>query len=219
MDLENWSKNAPEEPVKLCPLFFFVAAHFLELSELHNLQHISTEHYDCFVEHFVSLGFDQKRESKEFTIEEKLQVMQSIAEELPVSFDVKKLELKLWPTSETEYDMFGKAIKKQVQLTVPSSSKPKYDKDAPSERKGMDILEKVSRNPVELSIPSPNKQNCERRKYEDAPARHDEEVEILSLGDDSKVKLGVVSYNTVLGRNGRPDDALQLFDRMCREYY
>jgi hypothetical protein len=128
MDLENWSKNAPEEPEKLCPLLFVAAAHFLELSELHNLQHISTEHYDCFVEHFVSLGFDQKRESKEFTIMEKLQVMQSIAEELPVSFDVKKLELKLWPTSETEYDMFGKALKKQVQLTVPSSSKPKYDK-------------------------------------------------------------------------------------------
>jgi pentatricopeptide repeat protein len=41
------------------------------------------------------------------------------------------------------------------------------------------------------------------------------------LGDDSKVKFGAVSYNMVLdafGRNGRLDDALQIFDRMCREH-
>jgi pentatricopeptide repeat protein len=41
------------------------------------------------------------------------------------------------------------------------------------------------------------------------------------LGDDSKVKFGAVGYNMVLdalGRNGRLDDALHLFDRMCREH-
>jgi hypothetical protein len=51
----------------------------------------------------LCLQFVQKLESKEFTNEEKLQAMQSIAEELSVSFDAKNLELKLWPTSETEY--------------------------------------------------------------------------------------------------------------------
>jgi hypothetical protein len=51
----------------------------------------------------LCLQFVQKLESKEFTNEEKLQAMQSITEELSVSFDAKKLELKLWPTSETEY--------------------------------------------------------------------------------------------------------------------
>jgi pentatricopeptide repeat protein len=41
------------------------------------------------------------------------------------------------------------------------------------------------------------------------------------LGDDSKVRFDAVSYNMVLdalGRNGRLDDALQLFERMCREH-
>jgi hypothetical protein len=47
--------------------------------------------------------FVRKLESKEFINEEKIQVMQSIAEELLVGFDAKKLELKLWTTSETEY--------------------------------------------------------------------------------------------------------------------
>jgi len=38
-----------------------------------------------------------------FTCEEKLQVMQSVAEELSVSFDAKELQLKLWATPETEH--------------------------------------------------------------------------------------------------------------------
>ncbi|KAL6649923.1 hypothetical protein ACP70R_014147 [Stipagrostis hirtigluma subsp. patula] len=41
------------------------------------------------------------------------------------------------------------------------------------------------------------------------------------LGEGSKVRFGAMSYNMVLdalGRNGRLDDAFQLFDRMCREH-
>ncbi|XP_062214287.1 pentatricopeptide repeat-containing protein At3g49240, mitochondrial-like [Phragmites australis] len=41
------------------------------------------------------------------------------------------------------------------------------------------------------------------------------------LGEGSKVRFGAVSYNMVLdalGRNGRLEDALRLFDRMCSEH-
>ncbi|CAL4907929.1 unnamed protein product [Urochloa decumbens] len=41
------------------------------------------------------------------------------------------------------------------------------------------------------------------------------------LGEGSKVRFGAVSYNMVLdalGRNGRLEDALKLFDRMCMEH-
>uniref|UniRef100_A0ACD5VII5 Uncharacterized protein n=1 Tax=Avena sativa TaxID=4498 RepID=A0ACD5VII5_AVESA len=41
------------------------------------------------------------------------------------------------------------------------------------------------------------------------------------LGEGSEVRFGAVSYNMVLdalGRNGRLDDAVQLFDRMCTEH-
>jgi hypothetical protein len=62
----------------------------------------STLHLYMLIQPFYS-QFVQKLESKEFTNEKKLHVMQSIAEELLVRFDAKKLELKLWPTSETEY--------------------------------------------------------------------------------------------------------------------
>lgn len=52
--------------------------------------------------HCFCLQFIRKLDSTEFSNEEKLQVMQSISEELSVSFDAKKLELKLWATPETE---------------------------------------------------------------------------------------------------------------------
>ncbi|KQK08575.1 pentatricopeptide repeat-containing protein At3g49240, mitochondrial [Brachypodium distachyon] len=41
------------------------------------------------------------------------------------------------------------------------------------------------------------------------------------LGDGSSVRFGAVSYNMVLdalGRNGKLEDAVQLFDRMCKEH-
>ncbi|VAH77266.1 unnamed protein product [Triticum turgidum subsp. durum] len=41
------------------------------------------------------------------------------------------------------------------------------------------------------------------------------------LGEGSKVRFEAVSYNMVLdalGRNGRLDDAVELFDRMCKEH-
>ena len=49
------------------------------------------------------LQFIRKLDSTVFTSEEKLQVMQSVAEELSVSFDAKELQLKLWATPETEH--------------------------------------------------------------------------------------------------------------------
>lgn len=49
------------------------------------------------------LQFVRKLDSIEFTNEEKLQVMQSIAEELSVSFDAKELKLKLWTMPNTEH--------------------------------------------------------------------------------------------------------------------
>lgn len=59
---------------------------------------------------------------------------------------------------------------------MPSSIKQKCDQDAPCERKGKDILDKVSRKPVELPKPSPNKQNCEK-ECEATLARRNEKLE------------------------------------------
>ena len=49
------------------------------------------------------MQFVRKLDSTEFSNEEKLQVMQSIAEEFSVSFDAKELKLKLWTMPEAEH--------------------------------------------------------------------------------------------------------------------
>jgi hypothetical protein len=74
--------------------------------------------------------------------------------------------------------MVGKGSRKQVESAImPSSNKQKCYNYATCERKDKDILEKDSRKPVELPMPSPNKQHSEN-KYEAAPARRNEKVEI-----------------------------------------
>ncbi|KAK3134411.1 hypothetical protein QOZ80_6AG0548810 [Eleusine coracana subsp. coracana] len=170
-------RECPPETREAVSTLIYAAARFPDLPELCDLRHLFTERYDSFIEHFVSLEFVQKLESKEFTNEEKMQVMKSIAEELSVSFDAKRLELKLWVTSETEHDMLGKGLRKQVESSMPSSNKQKCAEDASSKRKEKDIIEKVSRKPVEMPMSSPNKQNCEKQ-YEAAPARRNEKVEM-----------------------------------------
>ncbi|XP_062233030.1 uncharacterized protein LOC133930407 [Phragmites australis] len=176
-------RECPSETREAVSTLIFAAARFPDLPELCDLRHIFTERYGNFVEPFVSLEFVRKLDSTEFTDEEKLQVMQSIAEELSVSFDAKELELKLWVTPETEHDMIEKDSRKRVEPAMPLSNKQKCDEDAPCERKYKDMVDKGSRKPVKIAMTLSNRQKvdedapCER-KYEATPVRHKEKVEI-----------------------------------------
>ncbi|XP_062227722.1 uncharacterized protein LOC133926003 [Phragmites australis] len=194
-------RECPPETREAVSTLIFAAARFPDLPELCDLRHIFTERYGNYVEHFVSLEFVQKLDSTEFTNEEKLQVMQSIAEELSVSFDAKELELKLWVTPENEHDMIEKGSRKQVKPAMPLSNKQKCDDDAPCARKNKDMLEKDSRKPVKLAMPLSNKQKgdedapCER-KYEATPVRRKEKVEIqLNRTDTQAVADGIDQFN------------------------
>jgi hypothetical protein len=91
--------------------------------------------------------------------------------------------------------MVGKGSRKQIESAMPSSNKQKCYKDAPCERKDKDILEKDSRKPVELPMPSPNKQHGEN-KYEGAPARCNEKVEIqVNPTNAQAVPNGIGQYD------------------------
>lgn len=158
-------RECPPEFREAVSTLIFAAARFPDLPELCDLRHIFTERYGNFVEHFVSLEFIRKLDSTEFTDGEKLQAMQSIAEESSVSFDANELKLKLWATRESEHGTLEKGSRKPTELAMPLSNKQKCDEDALCERQNMDILDKVSRSPEELAMPLSNKQKCN----EDAP--------------------------------------------------
>jgi hypothetical protein len=84
----------------------FATARFPELPELCDLRHMFTERYGSFVEPFVSSEFVQKLQNKSFTNEEKLQVMQSIAEEFSVPFNSKALERKISGVPQNKHVKF-----------------------------------------------------------------------------------------------------------------
>ncbi|KAL5225253.1 hypothetical protein ABZP36_011892, partial [Zizania latifolia] len=129
-------RDCPEETREAVSTLIFAAARFPDLPELCDLRHTFTERYGNFHEPFVVPEFVQKLDNKLFTNEEKLQVMQNVSEEFLVYFDTKALEIKLWAAPETKHDVLEKDWKKrQVELTLPLSSKQKRDDDAPSGRK------------------------------------------------------------------------------------
>ncbi|CAN6177036.1 unnamed protein product [Urochloa humidicola] len=185
-------RECPPETREAVSTLIFAAARFPDLPELCDLRHIFTERYGNFVEPFVSLEFVRKLDSTEFTNEDKLQVMQSIAEELYVSFDAKELTRKLWAMSETEHDMLEKGSGKQAALPIPLSNKQKkWDEDAPYERQNKDMLEKGSRKQAALPIPLSNKQKiCD----EDAPYER-QNKDLLEKGSRNEAELSMPLSN------------------------
>ncbi|KAG2613824.1 hypothetical protein PVAP13_4KG390000 [Panicum virgatum] len=158
-------RECPSETREAVSTLIFAAARFPDLPELCDLRLIFTEKYGNFVEPFVSLEFVRKLDSTEFSNEEKLQVMQSIAEEFSVSFDAKELKLKLWTMPEAEHDMLEKGSRKPAELAMPLSNKQKCNDDGPYERQNKDKLEKGLGKPAELAMPLFDKQECDQ----DAP--------------------------------------------------
>ncbi|CAL4966774.1 unnamed protein product [Urochloa decumbens] len=193
-------RECPPETREAVSTLIFAAARFPDLPELCDLRHIFTERYGNFVEPFVSFEFVRKLDSTEFTNEDKLQVMQSIAEELSVSFDAKELTRKLWAMSETEHDMLEKGTRKQAALPIPLPNKQKKcDEDAPYERQNKDMLEKGSRNEAELAMPLSNKQKCN----EDAPYER-QHKDMLEGGSIKPAELAMPLSNKQKGN----EDAL-----------
>ncbi|KAL6603613.1 hypothetical protein ACP70R_043974 [Stipagrostis hirtigluma subsp. patula] len=174
-------RECPPEIREAMSTLIFAAARFPDLPELCDLRHIFTERYGDSVEPFVSLEFIRKLDSKEFTKEEKFQVMQSIAEELSVSFDAKELELKLWAKPEIEHDMIEKGSRKEVEPVMPLPNKQKCDGDDPCEIKYEDVSQKGSKKQLELAMPLTAKQRgdedalCDRR-YEATPVGRNQKL-------------------------------------------
>ncbi|KAG0515789.1 hypothetical protein BDA96_10G307900 [Sorghum bicolor] len=182
-------RECPPEFREAVSTLIFAAARYPDLPELCDLRHIFTERYGNFVEHFVNREFIWKLDSTEFTNEERFQVMQSVAEELSVSFDAKELQLKLWATPETEHDMVEKGSRKPAELSMPLSNKQRCVKDAPYEEQE-DILEKSSRKPAELAMPLFDKTKCEG----DAPCER-KNKDMLENYSIKPVELATASSN------------------------
>ncbi|KAF7110728.1 hypothetical protein CFC21_110812 [Triticum aestivum] len=167
-------RDCPQEAMEAVSTLIFATARFPDLPELCDLRHIFTERYGGSLEPFVSLEFIRKLESELFTNEEKFQVMQSIAEESSVGFDMRALEIKLWAARESEDDLLEKDSMKKDEPAVPLPIKQKEDgrlndntgRKNSDKSYGKEQLEK-SVSPLDLKRENTQKDDNTRRRHAD----------------------------------------------------
>ncbi|XP_015692764.1 uncharacterized protein LOC107304210 [Oryza brachyantha] len=112
----SYNSECPQEALQAVSTLIFTAARFPDLPELCDLRHVLTERYGSFVDPFVSSEFVQKLQNKSSTNEQKLQVMQRIAEEFSVLFNANALEH--WNNRYLVYLKIDMIIKTRVLLNV-----------------------------------------------------------------------------------------------------
>ncbi|KAG0480045.1 hypothetical protein HPP92_010903 [Vanilla planifolia] len=85
----------PDDTVEAVATLIFAAARFPDLPELAHLRHLFTERFRTHMEAYVNEEFVEKMQKNSFQEIRKLQLMQDIAKEFTVNWDVKSFEYKL----------------------------------------------------------------------------------------------------------------------------
>ncbi|KAL5212837.1 hypothetical protein ABZP36_023684 [Zizania latifolia] len=151
--LNNIQKQSecPQEAMEAVSTLIFAAARFPDLPELCDVRHMFTERYGSSIEPFVSSEFVQRLQDKSFTNEEKLQVMQSIAEEFSVPFNNKALQQKISGVPQNKHDLPNKRSYKQVEVEASAHNDLKVDRHAVHERKSK-VIPEVREKKQEMQI-------------------------------------------------------------------
>ncbi|KAG8069795.1 hypothetical protein GUJ93_ZPchr0006g44280 [Zizania palustris] len=146
--LNNIQKQSecPQEAMEAVSTLIFAAARFPDLPELCDVRHMFIERYGSSIEPFVSSEFVHRLQDKSFTNEEKLQVMQSIAEEFSVPFNNKALQQKISGVPQNKHDLPNKRSYKRVELEASAHNDLKVDRHAVHERKSKVIPEIREKN-------------------------------------------------------------------------
>ncbi|KAF0906524.1 hypothetical protein E2562_011505 [Oryza meyeriana var. granulata] len=135
--LNNLQKQSecPQEALEAVSTLIFATARFPDLPELCDIRHMFTERYGSSVEPFVSSEFGQKLQNKSFTNEEKLQVMQNVAEEFSIPFNAKALERKISGAPHNKHDLQNKSSFKRIEVEASACNELKVDRYVVHERK------------------------------------------------------------------------------------
>nr|CAD1825875.1 unnamed protein product [Ananas comosus var. bracteatus] len=89
------TRECPEEVTEVASTLIFAAARYPDLPELCDLRQIFTAKYGTNMESYANTEFVERVQQKSFSKEKKLQVIQDIAREFSVKFDLKAFERKL----------------------------------------------------------------------------------------------------------------------------
>ncbi|KQJ93421.1 uncharacterized protein LOC100836034 [Brachypodium distachyon] len=140
--LNNLQKQSecPHEALEAVSTLIFAAARFPDLPELCELRHIFTEKYGTSIEPFVSSEFVQKLQDKSFSHDEKLQMVQNIAEEFELPFNTKAFERKISGVPQNKHELLKKGSFNGIGVEA-SGRGHKVDRPAGLQRKSKSIPE------------------------------------------------------------------------------
>ncbi|KAG6482329.1 hypothetical protein ZIOFF_058960 [Zingiber officinale] len=103
-------RKCPQGAVEAVSTLIFAAARFSDLPELCDLRRIFTNRYGGPMESFVNAEFVEKIQKKTFSKEDKLQMMQNIAEEFSVRWDSWAFEHKPSNSPPRKYEQPKKVV-------------------------------------------------------------------------------------------------------------
>lgn len=139
--LNNLQKQSecPHEALEAVSTLIFAAARYPDLPELCELRHVFTEKYGASIEPFVSSEFVQKLQNKSFTKEEKLQVIEDVADEFAIPFNTRTFELKISGAPPNKNELLKKGSFNGVEVEASGRNGHRVDKHAALERKSKSI--------------------------------------------------------------------------------
>ncbi|WOK94209.1 hypothetical protein Cni_G02911 [Canna indica] len=97
-------RECPEVALGVVSTLIYAAARFPDLPELCDLRHIFAERYGGHMESFVNAEFVDKIQTRSFSKEKKLQLMQSIADEFSVGWDCWAFERRAPNSPAVKYE-------------------------------------------------------------------------------------------------------------------
>uniref|UniRef100_A0A453NE86 IST1-like protein n=1 Tax=Aegilops tauschii subsp. strangulata TaxID=200361 RepID=A0A453NE86_AEGTS len=139
--LNNLQKQSecPHEALEAVSTLIFAAARYPDLPELCELRHVFTEKYGASIEPFVSSEFVQKLQNKSFTKEEKLQVIEDVAEEFAIPFNTKTFERQISGVPPNKKELLKKGSFNGVEVEASGRNGHRVDKHAVLDRKSKSI--------------------------------------------------------------------------------
>ncbi|VAI44080.1 unnamed protein product [Triticum turgidum subsp. durum] len=139
--LNNLQKQSecPHEALGAVSTLIFAAARYPDLPELCELRHVFTEKYGASIEPFVSSEFVQKLQNKSFTKEEKLQVIEDVAEEFAIPFNTKTFERQISGVPLNKKELLKKGSFNGVEVEASGRNGHRVDKHAVLDRKSKSI--------------------------------------------------------------------------------
>ncbi|KAJ3699024.1 hypothetical protein LUZ61_002729 [Rhynchospora tenuis] len=127
-------RECPDEAKEAISTLIFAAARFSDLPELCDLRRVFAERFGGSMESFVNSEFVKKAQDKTFSDEQKIQIMQGIAEEFTVRFDPKDLYRIMSNPAEAKSDLRKKPVPPRNEESYLKMPKSRFD-DNPREKR------------------------------------------------------------------------------------